>query len=209
MVYSYYPGCTLKNKAQDLDRYARLSAQALGITLEEIENWQCCGGVYPMAKDEIATKLSSVRALADAKAHGRDLITLCSACHNVLKQVNNDMLTDECQIPVTRLLLNLCIYLLDCIFDFSHCQNLQVISPLFQKEYLILYALYLQSHAQFYISGHFSLLKCCTSWSVVQPPTKQIPKQIRSFRLSTFPDSDIHSIPFFSLFFNPFRFVIK
>ena len=95
MVYSYYPGCTLKNKAQDLDRYARLSAQALGITLEEIENWQCCGGVYPMAKDEIATKLSSVRALADAKAHGRDLITLCSACHNVLKQVNNDMLTDE------------------------------------------------------------------------------------------------------------------
>ena len=46
--------------------------EALGITLEEIENWQCCGGVYPMAKDEIATKLSSVRALADAKAHGRD-----------------------------------------------------------------------------------------------------------------------------------------
>lgn len=95
MVYSYYPGCTLKNKAADLDRYARLSAKVLGFELEEIENWQCCGGVYPMAKDEIATKLSSVRALADAKAHGRDLITLCSACHNVLKQVNNDMLTDE------------------------------------------------------------------------------------------------------------------
>lgn len=95
MVYSYYPGCTLKNKAADLDRYARLSAKALGFELEEIENWQCCGGVYPMAKDEIATKLSSVRALADAKAHGRDLVTLCSACHNVLKQVNNDMLTDE------------------------------------------------------------------------------------------------------------------
>ena len=95
MVYSYYPGCTLKNKAADLDRYARLSAKALGFELEEIENWQCCGGVYPMAKDEIATKLSSVRALADAKAHGRDLVTLCSACHNVLKQVNNDMLKDE------------------------------------------------------------------------------------------------------------------
>lgn len=95
MVYSYYPGCTLKNKAADLDRYARLSAKVLGFELEEIENWQCCGGVYPMAKDEIATKLSSVRALADAKAHGRDLVTLCSACHNVLKQVNNDMLKDE------------------------------------------------------------------------------------------------------------------
>ena len=55
MVFSYYPGCTLKSKATELDRYARLSASALGFELEEIENWQCCGGVYPMAKDEIAT----------------------------------------------------------------------------------------------------------------------------------------------------------
>ena len=28
MKYSYYPGCTLKNKAQDLDRYARASAES-------------------------------------------------------------------------------------------------------------------------------------------------------------------------------------
>ena len=66
MKYSYYPGCTLKNKAQDLDAYARVSAKALGFELEEIENWQCCGGVYPLGSDEIATKLSSVRALNDA-----------------------------------------------------------------------------------------------------------------------------------------------
>ena len=38
MVYSYYPGCTLKNKAQDLDKYARMSAEALGFTLEEIQS---------------------------------------------------------------------------------------------------------------------------------------------------------------------------
>ena len=91
MKYSYYPGCTLKTKAKELDKYARLSAEALGIELEELPNWQCCGGAYSMAKDEIATKLSSVRALASAKAEGHDLVTLCSACHNVLKQVNNDM----------------------------------------------------------------------------------------------------------------------
>ena len=94
MIFSYYPGCTLRTKAKDLDRYARRSAEALGITLAELPDWQCCGGVYPMAKDEIATKLSSVRALAAAKELGQDLITLCSACHNVIKQVNNDMQTD-------------------------------------------------------------------------------------------------------------------
>ena len=94
MTYSYFPGCTLKNKAIDLDKYARVSAEALGFTLEEIPDWQCCGGAYTMAKDEIASKLSSVRALNAAKEKGTDLVTLCSACHNVLKQVNNDMKND-------------------------------------------------------------------------------------------------------------------
>ena len=55
MVLNYYPGCTLKNQAAELDRCARASAEALGVTLEELPQWQCCGGVYPMASDEIAT----------------------------------------------------------------------------------------------------------------------------------------------------------
>ena len=91
MKYSYYPGCTLRTKAKTLDAYARASAQVLGFELEEIENWQCCGGVYPLGSDEIATKLSSVRALNEAKEKGQDLVTLCSACHHVIKRVNDDM----------------------------------------------------------------------------------------------------------------------
>ena len=91
MKYSYFPGCTLRNKAKDLDAYARASAKALGFELEEPEMWQCCGGVYPLGTDEIATKLSSVRALNDAKEKGQDLVTICSACHNVIKRVNDDM----------------------------------------------------------------------------------------------------------------------
>lgn len=94
MVFSYYPGCTLKTKAKDLDEYARRSAKALGIELSELETWQCCGGVYPLGRDEIATKLASVRALSAAAKEGRDLVTLCSACHHVLKRVNDDMKND-------------------------------------------------------------------------------------------------------------------
>lgn len=95
MEICYYPGCTLKTAAKDLDRYARLSAEALGVTPVEIENWQCCGAVYPMARDEIATKLSAVRALDYAKHHGGKLLTLCSACHNVIKRTNEDMRSDR------------------------------------------------------------------------------------------------------------------
>lgn len=94
MNVSYFPGCTLRNKAKELDMYARRSAEALGITLEEIENWQCCGGVFSTAKDEIASKLPSVRALAAAKARSQILVTVCSACHNVIKQTNHAMQTD-------------------------------------------------------------------------------------------------------------------
>ena len=95
MIYSYYPGCTLKTKAKELDIYARKSLEALGIEIEELDNWQCCGGVYPLAKDEIATKLSSIRTLNQAKELGRPLLTLCSACHHVLTRVNNDMKTNS------------------------------------------------------------------------------------------------------------------
>lgn len=91
MKYSYYPGCTLRTKAKDLDTYARASAKVLGFELEEIEDWQCCGGVYPLGTDEIGTKLSSVRALNAAKEKGQELVTVCSACHHVLKRVNDDM----------------------------------------------------------------------------------------------------------------------
>lgn len=91
MKYSYYPGCTLRNKAKDLDRYARASAEALGFALEELDQWQCCGGVYPLGSDEIASKLSSVRALNAARERGQELVTVCSACHHVLKRVNEDM----------------------------------------------------------------------------------------------------------------------
>lgn len=91
MKFSYYPGCTLRNKAKDLDRYARQCAEVLGFSLEELENWQCCGGVYPLGSDEIATKLSSVRALSDAKEKQQPLVAVCSACYHVLKRVNDDM----------------------------------------------------------------------------------------------------------------------
>lgn len=95
MTVSYYPGCTLRTKAKELDLYARRSAEALGITLEEIEDWQCCGGVFTTASDEIATKLSSVRVLAAARDKEQPLVTVCTACHNVIKQTNYAMQTDE------------------------------------------------------------------------------------------------------------------
>lgn len=95
MKYSYYPGCTLKTKAQELERFALSAARVLGVELEEQEEWQCCGAVYPLATDEIATRLSAVRSLAAAHRQGEKLVTLCAACHHVLKRVHNDIKTND------------------------------------------------------------------------------------------------------------------
>lgn len=94
MKVTYYPGCTLRTKAKELDKYARLSAEALGVELCEPENWQCCGGVFSSSKDEIASKLPAVRALIEARDRGEALVTVCSACHNVIKQTNHQIKND-------------------------------------------------------------------------------------------------------------------
>ena len=89
MKVSYFPGCTLKTKAKQLDVYAIESAKVLGVEMEELENWQCCGGAFTTSNDEIATKLSSIRALEGAKIKSQALVTVCSGCHNVIKQTNS------------------------------------------------------------------------------------------------------------------------
>ena len=74
MNYSYFPGCTLRTKGAQLDRAGRRAAEKLGFSLCEIPEWQCCGAVYPQANDEIATRLSSVRALMAARDAGQPLV---------------------------------------------------------------------------------------------------------------------------------------
>ena len=94
MTFSYYPGCTLKTTAKALEKSALLALKKLDVAFEELRDWQCCGAAYPMAQDEIATKLSAIRALAMARERGQELVTLCAACFNVLKQANYEAATN-------------------------------------------------------------------------------------------------------------------
>ena len=82
MKFSYYPGCTLKTKAKELDAYAPpLRRRRWAWSLKKLKTGSAAARCILMAKDEIATRLSAVRALADARDHEQELLTLCSACH--------------------------------------------------------------------------------------------------------------------------------
>jgi len=93
MRYHYFPGCTLKGQAQNMESTTMAAASALGIELVELEEWQCCGAVYPLYEDELITLLSPVRTLAAAK--GEPLVSLCAACHHVLKRAQELMQRNE------------------------------------------------------------------------------------------------------------------
>lgn len=95
MRYSYYPGCTLKTKAKVFEDTTLQTAKALGLELVEVEEWQCCGALYPLNTDEIFPLLSPVRALSQAKrAELEKMVTLCAGCYNVFKRTNKTMRED-------------------------------------------------------------------------------------------------------------------
>ncbi|NQT35098.1 CoB--CoM heterodisulfide reductase iron-sulfur subunit B family protein [bacterium] len=96
MKTGYYPGCTLKTKAGNLERSAIHSMAALGIEMIELERWNCCGAVYSLADDDLIHLLAPVRDLIRAQDQGFDrVVVLCSMCYNVLARANLLMREDE------------------------------------------------------------------------------------------------------------------
>lgn len=95
MVYAYYPGCTLHQQAAGFRESTARSAQALGIELAEMPTWQCCGAVYPLAKDNLFGVVSAARNLAAAHDLGQAMVTVCSACYHVHKRTNRLIATDQ------------------------------------------------------------------------------------------------------------------
>jgi len=89
MDLSYYPGCTLKTKAKNLEDPTIASMQALGINLVELPRWNCCGTVFSFADDDLIHHLAPIRNLIRAKEAGDSkVVTLCSFCYNTLKRAN-------------------------------------------------------------------------------------------------------------------------
>ncbi len=96
MKIGYYPGCTLKTKAKNLEDAALAALDALDIEVEELERWNCCGAVYSLADDDLIHHVAAVRDLVRAQEQGFDkVVTLCSQCYNVLARANLMMREDE------------------------------------------------------------------------------------------------------------------
>jgi len=92
----YYPGCTLKTSAKNLEVSALESAKVLGVELVELPRWNCCGAVFSMATDDLIHQLAPIRNLIRVQEMNEKgivenenrVVVLCSMCFNTLKRSN-------------------------------------------------------------------------------------------------------------------------
>lgn len=96
MKVAYYPGCTLKTKARNLEIAALEALKVMGVEAEELPRWNCCGAVYSLADDDLIHIVAPVRDLIRVREQGHDtVLTLCSMCYNTLARANDLMKNDE------------------------------------------------------------------------------------------------------------------
>jgi heterodisulfide reductase subunit B len=79
--YAYFPGCSLEKMAINYHQSAMETSAKLGITLKELEDWNCCGATTYSHVDELLTHTLSARNIAMAEKANLDLVAPCSACY--------------------------------------------------------------------------------------------------------------------------------
>ena len=96
MAYGYYPGCSLSHSAAPYDISTRAVARALGLELQELQDWNCCGATEYIALNRTAAYALVGRNLALAEAQlapvdgrPRQLVAPCSACFLNLSKVDD------------------------------------------------------------------------------------------------------------------------
>jgi heterodisulfide reductase subunit B len=81
--FTYYPGCSSQSSGSHLDQSLRAIAPELGLELEELDDWNCCGAsVGHIEGGQLPNTALSGRNLAKAEQQGKqDIMTGCAACY--------------------------------------------------------------------------------------------------------------------------------
>ncbi len=80
MKFAYYPGCSLHGTAREYDVSTRAVCNTLGIELEEVPDWNCCGATSAHSIDQKLAQLLPARNLKIIEGQKLDVIIPCAAC---------------------------------------------------------------------------------------------------------------------------------
>jgi heterodisulfide reductase subunit B len=84
---AYYPGCSLHGTSSEFDASFKATARALGLVLEEIPGWECCGNTAAHSINRLLSTALPVNELAKVEQDMKlDAVAVpCAACYSRFK----------------------------------------------------------------------------------------------------------------------------
>ncbi len=99
MMLAYYPGCVSRSTGKEMDISTRAVCSALGVELQELEDWNCCGATH-VSNELVAIGLAA-RNLAQTDL---PVMTSCSICYSNLRAAAQRMEEPEIRARVNAVL---------------------------------------------------------------------------------------------------------
>ena len=92
MKVGYYPGCSLHATARELDESLRAVARHIGLELNELDDWSCCGATAAHSTNHtLAIGLAARNLWLASKQEHSQLMTPCAACFSRLATARYEM----------------------------------------------------------------------------------------------------------------------
>ncbi len=88
MKYAYYPGCSLEAGSAAYDKSVRAVLEQLGVELDELDDWNCCGATEYFSQNELVATSVIARNLALVDGEHDQLVAPCAACFLNLKKTD-------------------------------------------------------------------------------------------------------------------------
>ena len=99
---SYYPGCSLDGTAKEYSESTEAICKTLGIALNELDDWNCCGSSSAHVKSDLLAVALPARNLEIADKASLDLVVPCAACYQRLKFAEKELLAGKDVEGITR-----------------------------------------------------------------------------------------------------------
>ncbi len=94
---AYYSGCALEGTGGPYDRSTRALVKSLGLVMEDLQDWNCCGAMEVKNVHPMLQTYMSARNLAIASEQmGYDTVMApCNGCYHNLKKAEYELATSD------------------------------------------------------------------------------------------------------------------
>jgi heterodisulfide reductase subunit B len=92
---AYYPGCSLRHSAEEFDTTTRTVLKALGVEVQEVPDWTCCGASPAHMTDHLLAQALATRNLRQAALVADEFMAPCPACYQREKSAEIEVHADD------------------------------------------------------------------------------------------------------------------